>query len=80
MMGEITVRCLRCDKRHGLGVYNARIYGPVINVTCPFCNKETQRNLGKFVEKQIPKAGMLGRYELFEAMRSLSREMIKELS
>jgi len=80
MMGEITVKCLRCGKRHGLSAYSARISGPIIKVTCPFCKQETMRNLGKFVEKQIRYPQNLGRFELFEAMTSLAREMVKELN
>lgn len=79
-MREVTVRCLRCGKRHGLEIYNARITGSIIKVSCPFCKKETTRNLCKFVEKQIPIPATLGRFEMFHAMLSLARDMVKGLN
>jgi len=78
MMSEITVKCLRCGKRHGLAMYNTKVLGPVIEVWCPFCKKNIQKNLTKFAEQQINTYG-LGRFEKFEVIRTLSREIIKEL-
>lgn len=80
-MGDIIVSCARCGKRHGLETYNTRVWGPVIHVSCPFCRKETVRNLGKFVEKQMFRSEKTdGRYERCHKMKALAQKIEKEFN
>lgn len=80
-MSDITVKCSRCGKRHGLETYNARVQGTVIRVFCPFCRKETVRNISKFAETQLPPVGrVLDRFELCSKMTALARKIEKEFN
>jgi len=80
-MSDIIVTCSRCGRRHGLEIYNARIQGTVIHVSCPFCRNETVRNIGKFVEKQMPRSEKAcGRFELCGKMAHFARKLEKEFN
>jgi hypothetical protein len=78
-MSEVTIRCLKCGKVHGIEKYNARLLGPVLYVECPFCRKKTICNLSKFVEKQVRAPERLGRYALFNVMLCRAKEIQKRL-
>lgn len=47
------IRCFHCGAFYTPHITNSRMIGPNLVTTCPFCNKEYERKLNKFVELQL---------------------------
>lgn len=78
-MSNIEIKCLNCGEKYLLEPRNAKILGPVIHAWCPLCRKKTIRNISKFVQKQIPGANTLSRFELFSEMAIKAKQIEEKL-
>lgn len=74
---SLKLKCSECDEGYICYIDNTRVYGPIIETTCPNCGKFMQRNLSKFVEMQVEEE--LGETRIMRAiaMQWLAREICK---
>lgn len=50
---RLMIRCNYCNKQF-LGCYETiKIYGAIVELQCPHCNKQTVSNISKFCEEQV---------------------------
>ncbi len=52
-MNSPEIFCFKCKKSYLIGIMNSRIIGPHIETTCPFCKNFIDRNISKFIDKQV---------------------------
>lgn len=50
---DYEIICTDCDKKFFMNIFNTRIVGPHIEVTCPLCGFFVDRNVSKFSEIQV---------------------------
>lgn len=74
---EIAIFCSKCERRYKFEHANTRVFGPVVNSTCPFCGNKVQKNISKFAEVQTRVFD--GRFDKINKMivyaRTLERKM-----
>jgi len=73
----LKLRCSNCNKLYICFVDNTRIYGPIIETTCPHCDNFVQRNLSKFTEMQVEEELGHTRIARAAAMQYLARAIGK---
>jgi len=49
------IKCFNCNKEFTPNTYNTKIYGPYVEIDCPFCLDKYEGKLVTFVRKQIGK-------------------------
>lgn len=76
---SLKLKCIECKEDYICFIDNTRIYGPIIETTCPHCKEHVVRNLSKFVEIQLEKYDS---YRIIRAiaMQRLAREICKLVS
>lgn len=51
----MNIKCFGCGKEFRPGMLNTKIYGPYIEINCPFCLYKYEGKLLSFVRKQMGK-------------------------
>ena len=74
---EIVIFCSRCERRYKFEHANTRVFGPVVNSTCPFCGNEVQRNISKFAEVQTKDFN--GRFDKINKMIVYAKKLEKKM-
>ena len=47
------IKCFNCSKEFVPNTYNTKIYGPYVEINCPFCMNKYEGKLLTFVRRQI---------------------------
>ena len=80
---QIKVRCLSCGKTYICHQGNTKIFGPIIDTTCPMCRNKTSKNYSAFLEAQTENI-MVGHYakhnEKARIMITLAQAISKVIS
>lgn len=76
---RIEVCCLECGDNYMCSKRNTKIFGPVIDTTCPLCGKTTSRNYSAFIEAQCTNH-TLGRYTLHSAKARAMIQLARAIS
>ena len=50
---SLKFRCSVCDEAYVCCVATTKIYGPIIEVTCPNCKTFVRRNMSAFLHDQV---------------------------
>ncbi|RLG71212.1 MAG: hypothetical protein DRO11_04925 [Methanobacteriota archaeon] len=74
---SLKLKCSECDESYICFIDNTRVYGPIIETTCPNCGNFIQRNLSKYVETLTEEE--FGQTRIIRAvvMQQLAREICK---
>jgi len=74
---SLKLKCSECDESYICYIDNTRVYGPIIETTCPSCGNFVQKNLSKFTEIMVEEE--LGGMRILRAiaMQHLAREICK---
>ena len=72
-MKKVKLRCLECNEHYVCLTSNTKIWGPVIETTCPSCKKTTMSNFGAFLYKQTK--GVEGRFSRISAVTNMARAL-----
>lgn len=76
---SVEILCDKCGASYICCTQNTRIYGPLIETTCPTCNILVVRNMSKFVRKQTDGNGY-SKIEQARIMIDLAQQMGKDVN